>query len=163
MRSSRKLISIIVTALVLPLLLSACSSEDTNSPEAKNLAAGKAFMEQNSKKDGVITLDNGIQYKVLTEGSGKIPKLTDIVVIHSRGLHLDGTVFSDTYADGKPEEILVKHALLGWKKILPLMSVGSKWMVWLPPHMAFSNRGYEDRIAPNETLVFEMELLEIKW
>lgn len=155
---------IISLLAVLPLmLLSGCSSDDPNSPAAVNLAKGKEFLAENGKKNGVVTLESGIQYKVLKAGSGKLPKLTDVIILHSRGTHLDGSVFTDSYADGKPEEVYVKDSIVGWKKVLPLMSVGSKWMVWLPPHMAFSNRGYEDKIAPNETIVFELEVVDIKW
>lgn len=151
-------------ALVPILMFAGCSSsDDPNSPAAVNLAKGKEFLAQNGKKEGVITLDNGIEYKVLVEGGGKSPKLTDVVVVHSIGRHLDGSVFTDSYADGKPEEVLVKYAMLGWKKVLPLMSVGGKWRVWIPPHMAFSNRGVEGMIEPNETIEFDIELKGIKW
>ena len=161
-RSTNILFALVAT-LSLTWLTGCDSSPDANSPAAINLAKGKKFMEENAKKEGVITLDNGIQYKVLTDGSGKNPKLTDIVLVHSRGMHLDGSVFSDSYADGKPEEVLVKFAIPGWKKTLPLMSVGSKWKLWLPQKMGFSNRGYENIIEPNETLVYELEVVEVKW
>jgi len=151
-------------ALFILISLTGCgSSGDQTSPAAENLAKGKAFMEQNKLKDGIITLDSGIQYRVITQGRGKSPKLADVVTIHQRGKHLDGTVFSDSYKKGEPEKMLVKHMIPGWVKTLPLMSVGSKWTIYLPPHMAFSNRGAEGFVEPNETLIYEIELLGIEW
>jgi FKBP-type peptidyl-prolyl cis-trans isomerase FklB len=165
MRNSAKLTTYLLMVGLLALFsLTGCGgSNEPTGPAAENLAKGIAFMEQNSKRAGVISLDNGLQYEVITKGSGKTPKLTDFVVVHQRGKHLDGTTFSDSYKDGKPEEALVKHTIPGWKKILPMMSVGDKWIVYLPPHMAFSNRGEQGVIEPNETLIYEIELLEIKW
>ncbi len=162
--SIRRIYSLFMIALFALFTLSGCSSSaDQSGPAAENLAKGKAFMEQNRLKNGVITLENGIQYKVITNGNGKSPRLTDIVVVHHRGKHLDGTIFSDSYKDGKPEEMLVKHTIPGWIKILPLMSAGSKWIVYLPPHMAFSSRGVKGLVEPNETLIYEIELVDIKW
>jgi len=165
MKQTRKLHITLMTSILLSLLLLAgCgASDNATGPAAENLAKGKAFMEQNANQDGVISLDNGIQYRVVTAGTGKNPRLTDTIIIHSRGKHLDGTVFSDSYAEGKPEEVLLKHTILGWKKVLPLMSVGSKWIAYLPPHMAFSSRGVEGVIEPNETIIYELELIDIKW
>lgn len=165
MNKSAKLTKILFMAGLLALFsLSGCggSSEPTGIA-AENLAKGKAFMEKNGKREGVVTLDNGIEYEVTKPGSGKSPRLTDFVLIHHRGKHLDGTIFSDSFNDKIPEEMLVKHTIPGWKKTLPLMSEGSKWVIYLPPHMAFSNRGYKDVIQPNETLIYEIELVAIKW
>lgn len=169
MRNSMKLnllhrsIPVMVALLLLTLLTGCGNSADQTGPAAENLAKGKAFMEQNGAKEGIVTLESGIQYRIVTKGSGKSPKLTDLVLIRSRGKHLDGTTFSDSYAENKPEKMLVKHTILGWKKILPLMSAGSKWTVYLPTHMAFSSRGIEALIEPNETLIFEIELVSIEW
>jgi len=165
MRHSTKLTtSLFMVGLLALFSLTGCggSSEPTG-PAAVNLAKGKAFMEQNSKREGVITLDNGLQYEVITKGSGKTPKITDVVVVHQRGKHLDGTIFTDSYENGEPEEVLVKYTIPGWKKILPLMSEGDKWIVYLPPHMAYSNRGEQGIIEPNETIIYEIELLSVKW
>lgn len=162
-RSISQSTTLFMAALVTLFTLAGCSSNEPTGKAAENLAKGTAFMEKNKLRDSVITLDNGIQYEVVTKGSGKSPRLTDIVIVHSRGKHLDGTTFSDTYKEGKPEEVLVKHTIPGWKKTLPLMSVGSRWKVYLPPNMAFSNRGAEGFVEPNETLIYEIELLDIKW
>lgn len=156
--------TLFMVGLLALFTLSGCGgpSEPTG-PAAENLAKGKAFMEANAKREGVITLKNGLQYEVITKGTGKSPRLTDIVIVHQRGKHLDGTIFSDSYANGKPDEALVKFTIPGWKKILPMMSEGSKWIVYLPPHMAYSNRGEEGIIEPNETLIYEIELIKVKW
>ncbi|MDX8404213.1 MAG: FKBP-type peptidyl-prolyl cis-trans isomerase [Mariprofundaceae bacterium] len=159
----RHTLSPLMVALLMLFSLTGCGNSNQTGPAIENLAKGKAFMEQNKLKDDVVTLENGIQYRIITKGSGKFPKLADVVIIHYRGKHLDGTIFSDSYKEDKPEQILVKHAILGWKKIMPLMSVGSKWTIYLPPHMAFSNRGFEDIIEPNETLTYEIELVGIAW
>lgn len=154
----------VTVALLILMSLTGCgNSGNQTGPAAENLAKGKAFMEQNKLKEGIVVLDSGIQYGVTTKGSGKSPKLTDIVIIHSRGKHLDGTTFSDSYKENRPDKMLVKHTILGWKKILPLMSVGSKWTTYLPPHMAFSSRGAEGFVEPNETIIYEIELVSIEW
>ena len=164
MRDAIKKISIFgLTILLSATLLTGCGSNEPTGPAAENLAKGKAFMERNGQRDGVITLENGIQYEIIVKGSGKSPRLTDTVIVHQRGKHLDGTTFTDSYQDGKPEEVYVKYSIPGWKKTLPLMSAGSKWIIYLPPHMGFSNRGYENIIEPNETLIYELELIAVKW
>jgi len=153
-----------ITLLAIALLmLAGCSSQNDSGPAAENLAKGKAFMDTNKTKDGITTLPSGIQYKVLVSGDGATPVMTDSVKLHHRGMHLDGTVFDDSYKENKPGIILVKHADPGIKKILQLMPVGSKWTVYIPPHLAYSNRGIKGTIEPNETLIYEIELLEIIW
>jgi len=144
-------------------MISGCSSQGDSEAAAENLIKGKAFMEANKSRDGITTLPSGIQYKVLVNGDGGTPVMTDNVKLHHRGMHLNGTVFSDSYKKGEPGILLVKHADPGIKKILQLMSVGSKWVVYIPPHMAYSNRGIKGSIEPNETLIYEIELLEIIW
>ncbi|MFC1536922.1 FKBP-type peptidyl-prolyl cis-trans isomerase [Pseudomonadota bacterium] len=152
-------IAILTAAL---FMVAGCSQSDTG-PAAENLAKGKAFLEANKSKEGVITLPSGVQYKVIVDGDGSTPVMTDNVKLHHRGRHLDGTIFDDSYKNNKPGIILVKHADPGMKKILQLMPVGSKWIVYVPPHMAYSNRGIKGTIEPNETLIYEIELLEIIW
>ncbi|ATX80123.1 FKBP-type peptidyl-prolyl cis-trans isomerase FklB [Mariprofundus aestuarium] len=154
-------------AFVALLTLAGCgSSEQETKAEgvaAENFARGKAFLEENATKEGVITLPSGIQYKVISDNpEGKIPKLTDSVHIHIRTLLVDGTVITNTYPSGKAAEIYIKNTLGGWKKVLTKMSVGSKWIAYIPPHMAFSSRGSE-YVGPNETLICEIELVDIIW
>jgi len=153
----------ILLAIISIAMLNGCGSSEPTGPAAENLAKGKAFMEKNSQREGVIVLENGIQYEVIKEGTGKSPRITDTVLIRHTGKHLDGSVFSDSTKDEAPEEIYVKHSIPGWLKTLPLMSSGAKWIIYLPPHMAFSNRGYKKTIEPNETLIYEIELIGIKW
>ena len=156
--------TLLVVGLIALFTLSGCgNSSEPTGVAAENLAKGIAFLKENGKREGVVTMVNGIQYEIITKGTGKTPKFTDFVVLHQRGKHLDGTTFSDSYANGESEVVFIKHTIPGWKKTLPMMSVGSKWIVYLPPHMAFSNRGSEGVIEPNETVIYEIELLEIKW
>ncbi|ATX81546.1 FKBP-type peptidyl-prolyl cis-trans isomerase FklB [Mariprofundus ferrinatatus] len=130
---------------------------------AENLEKGKAFLEANASKEGVVTIDGGVQYKVITSNpEGRTPKLTDDVNIHLRMSHIDGTVINDSFGSDEPVKVYVKHAIAGWRKTLTKMTVGSRWIVYIPPHMAFSTRG-NDGVGPNETLICEIELLDIVW
>jgi len=144
-------------------MLAGCDSHSDSSPAVANLAKGNAFLETNKSKEGITTMPSGLQYKVVVSGDGKVPVLTDYVKVHHRDMHLDGTVYNDSYKDGEPGTLLVKHADPGWKEVLQKMAVGSKWLVYVPPHMAYSNRGIAGTIEPNETLIYEIELLEVLW
>jgi len=159
---------LIISALVILLGMSACSGSD-QSPEAaiatENLAKGKAFMEANKDKEGVISIDGGVQYKVVqnaADDEARRPKLADSVKVHYRSFHIDGTELHNTRAS-EPQTIEIKHAILGFRKVLPLMQVGSKWLVYIPSYLAYSSKGYKSDIAPNETLIYELELMEIIW
>jgi FKBP-type peptidyl-prolyl cis-trans isomerase FklB len=125
----------------------------------KNKKAGEDFVAQNAKKDGVVTLPSGLQYKVLKEGDGKKPTLDDKVVCNYRGALVDGTEF-DSSKD-KPVTLPVKGVIKGWREALQLMPVGSKWQLVVPPQLGYAQRGAGGRIGPNATLVFEMELISI--
>ena len=128
----------------------------------KNKAAGDAFMAANKAKPGVVTLPSGLQYKILTPGTGKTPKITDTVVCHSRGALIDGKEFHSTYKQGTPATFPVATVIKGWTEVLQLMPVGSKWQVCIPPNLAYGERGRGTDIEPNSTLVFEIELIAIK-
>jgi len=129
--------SLFMVALLALFTLAGCgNSSEPTGVAAENLAKGIAFLKENGKREGVVTMVNGIQYEIITKGDGKNPKITDFAVVHQRGKHLDGTTFSDSYENGEPEVVLVKHTIPGWKKTLPMMTVGSKWIIYLPPHMA---------------------------
>ncbi len=128
----------------------------------KNKAAGDAFMAANGAKPGVVTLPSGLQYKILTAGTGKTPKVTDTVVCHSRGALIDGKEFHSTYKQGTPATFPVATVIKGWMEVLQLMPVGSKWQVCIPPSLAYGERGRGTDIEPNSTLVFELELIAIK-
>ena len=128
----------------------------------KNLEAGQAFLEANKKKDGVIALPSGLQYKVITEGKGKQPKSTDSVVAHYRGTLINGTEFDSSYQRNEPATFPVAGVIKGWQEALPLMKEGSKWQVFIPADLAYGPRGAGAAIGPNEALIFDIELLSVK-
>jgi FKBP-type peptidyl-prolyl cis-trans isomerase FklB len=127
----------------------------------KNKKAQEAFLEDNKKKDGVITLSSGLQYKVLEEGSGASPMLTDVVKCHYKGYFAEGQVFDSSYARNEPAFFPVDRVIAGWQEALQLMKVGSKWQIFVPSYLAYGEGGYAPHIEPNKLLVFEMELLGI--
>jgi FKBP-type peptidyl-prolyl cis-trans isomerase FklB len=127
----------------------------------KNLSEGKAFLEANGKKEGVKILSSGLQYKVLAEGSGKTPKATDEVTVNYRGTLIDGTEFDSSYGRGKPLTVKVNGVIRGWSEALQLMKAGSKWQLFIPPDLAYGERGM-GRIPPNSTLIFDVELISVK-
>ena len=127
----------------------------------KNQDAGQAFLEANKKKEGVTTLPSGIQYKVLQEGNGKQPTAIDTVSVHYRGTLTDGTEFDSSYARNEPAIFQVSQVIKGWQEALPLMKEGSKWQVFIPADLAYGPRGAGGAIGPNETLIFEIELISV--
>jgi FKBP-type peptidyl-prolyl cis-trans isomerase FklB len=128
--------------------------------EAK--AAGEKFLAENKKKPGVKTLDSGIQYKVITEGKGEKPAPDSTVVAHYSGKLINGTEFDSSYKRGEPATFPLNGVIKGWQEILPMMSVGSKWEVYIPSELAYGERGAGANIGPNETLIFDIELVDIK-
>jgi len=128
----------------------------------KNLKAGETFLAENKKKDGVITLPSGLQYKVITAGNGKKPKATDTVSTQYRGTLIDGTEFDSSYKRGQPASFPVKGVIAGWTEALQLMPVGSKWQLFVPAGLAYGPRGAGQMIGPNATLIFDVELLSIQ-
>ena len=127
---------------------------------AENLAAGTAFLEANKAKQGVKVLPSGLQYKVITEGTGNTPTADDKVKTHYRGTLIDGTEFDSSYKRNKPAEFPVKGVIKGWVEALQLMKEGGKWELYIPANLAYGERG-RPGIPPNSTLVFEIELIEI--
>ena len=127
-----------------------------------NQKAGEAFLAENAKKDGVVTLPSGLQYKILKKVDGKIPSAEDTVACNYRGTLLDGIVFDSSYQTRKPELFKVGGVIPGWQEALKLMPVGSKWQLFIPPQLAYGQRGAGRDIGPNATLVFEVELVGIK-
>jgi FKBP-type peptidyl-prolyl cis-trans isomerase FklB len=128
----------------------------------ENLAAGKAFLEENAKKPGVITTESGLQYKVLATGDGKQPKESDTVTTHYKGTLIDGREFDSSYKRDKPASFPVKGVIKGWTEALQLMHVGDKWQLFIPSELAYGESKRSELIQPNSTLVFEIELLAIK-
>ena len=128
----------------------------------KNKKEGEAFLAENMKKEDVKTLPSGLQYKVIKEGDGKTPKITDTVTVHYRGTLVDGTEFDSSYTRGQPATFPVKGVIAGLTEALQLMKVGSKWQLFIPSNLAYGERGAGDDIGPNATLIFEVELVSIK-
>ena len=128
----------------------------------KNRESGKAFLESNAKKEGVKTVQSGLQYKVLTEGDGEPPKATDTVTVHYRGTLLDGTEFDSSYSRNQPATFALNRVIPGWTEGLQLMKPGAKHMLFIPPELAYGERGAGAQIGPDSTLIFEVELLEVK-
>jgi len=127
----------------------------------KNKAEGEKFLAENAKKEGVKTTDSGLQYEVIKQGDGAMPKATDQVKVHYRGTLLDGTEFDSSYSRGQPVTFPLNGVIKGWTEGLQLMKVGSKYRFWLPASLAYGEQGAGDKIAPNATLIFEVELLDI--
>ena len=127
---------------------------------ATNKKAGDAFMADNAKKEGVVSLPSGLQYKIITAGTGKKPTDADTVVCHYRGTLIDGKEFDSSYG-GMPATFGVKEVIPGFREAVKLMPVGSKWQIVIPPTLAYGEGG-AGMIEPNSTLVFEIELLSIK-
>jgi len=128
---------------------------------AKNLSESKTFLTENGKKEGIKTLPSGLEYKVVTEGSGKMPKAEDTVTVHYKGTLIDGTEFDSSYKRGQPATFQVKGVIKGWTEALQLMKEGSKWQLFVPPELGYGERSMGP-IPPNSTLIFEVELLTIK-
>jgi FKBP-type peptidyl-prolyl cis-trans isomerase FklB len=128
----------------------------------KNVAAGQAFLDANAKKQGVTRLPSGLQYEVLKAGAGPKPKANDTVVVHYRGTLIDGKEFDSSYSRGEPTPLRLDGVIKGWQEAVTLMPVGSKWKIFVPPALGYGERGAGRDIGPNATLVFEIELLEIK-
>ncbi|MBI1732848.1 MAG: FKBP-type peptidyl-prolyl cis-trans isomerase [Gammaproteobacteria bacterium] len=128
----------------------------------KNAAAGQAYLDANAQKEGVTRLPSGLQYQILKTGSGPKPKSTDSVVVHYRGTLIDGTEFDSSYSRGEPTPLRLDGVIKGWQEAVSLMPVGSMWKIFVPPALGYGERGAGRSIGPNATLIFEIELLEIK-
>ena len=123
--------------------------------------AGEAFLAENATKEGIQTTDSGLQYRIVEEGSGPTPTISDTVRCHYAGTLIDGTEFDSSYKRGQPAEFPVSGVIAGWTEALQMMPAGSKWEVFLPSEIAYGSRGAGGAIGPNETLVFTIELLDI--
>jgi FKBP-type peptidyl-prolyl cis-trans isomerase FklB len=127
-----------------------------------NLKEGEAFLAKNKSQTGVMTTASGLQYKVLTEGNGKSPGKEDTVTAHYRGTLINGTEFDSSHKRGQPANFPVSGVIPGWTEALQMMKTGAKWMVWIPSSLAYGERGAGPVIGPNATLIFEIELLDVK-
>lgn len=122
---------------------------------------GAAFLAENAKREGVISLESGLQYEVLTEGNGQIPTINDKITAHYHGTLIDGTVFDSSVDRGEPASFPVNGVIAGWTEALQIMPVGSKWKLYVPSDLAYGERGAGQIIGPYSTLIFEVELLSI--
>ncbi len=127
-----------------------------------NKTAGEQFLATNKTRQGVVTLADGLQYEVLTAGTGAKPKATDKVLVHYHGTLIDGTVFDSSVDRGEPIAFPLNGVIPGWTEVLQLMPIGSKWRVFIPYQLAYGERGAGGTIQPYSTLIFDIELLEIQ-
>ena len=127
----------------------------------KNQEIGKAFLAENKKLDGIKTTASGLQYRVITAGSGASPKTSDTVTVHYRGTLIDGHEFDSSYKREQPATFPLKGVIKGWQEALPMMKQGGKWEIFVPSDLAYGPKGAGGAIGPNETLIFEIELLKV--
>lgn len=132
-----------------------------NDKAAANLKTGQDFLAGNKEKTGVTELPSGLQYEVITEGTGAKPLAIQTVTCHYHGTLIDGTVFDSSVKRGQPASFPLNMVIKGWTEGLQLMAVGSKWRFFIPPHLGYGERQVSAQIGPNSTLVFEVELLGI--
>lgn len=149
------------TIMELQKRIMAAREKELKGKAAKNLEEGKKFLAENQKKDAVKTLPSGLQYRIIKEGIGPMPKASDSVTVHYRGTLIDGNEFDSSYKRGQPATFRVDGVIRGWMEALQLMKAGSKWELFIPPDLAYGERGMGP-IPPNSTLTFEVELLAVK-
>ena len=127
-----------------------------------NKEKGEKFLKENKAKQGIVTLESGLQYKILKKGTGASPKATDSVKCHYKGTTIDGKEFDSSYKRGQPATLALNRVIKGWTEGLQLMKEGGKWQFFIPSELAYGNRGAGQNIGPNEVLIFEVELLGIE-
>jgi len=130
--------------------------------ENDNLNAGEAFLAENGKRENVVTLSSGLQYEVIKQGDGPKPLASNTVTCHYHGTTIKGEVFDSSVRRGQPASFTLNAVIKGWTEALQLMPVGSKWKLYIPPHLAYGNRGVSREIGPNSTLIFEVELISFR-
>lgn len=160
--------STLLMLLLLPLSVMAAtppkeSTPPTIQPSAeKNLMEANAYLEKNKQKSGVTTTSSGLQYEVIKSGSGTSPGPTDLATVHYKGTLIDGTQFDSSYDRGAPNTFPVNAVIPGWTEALQLMTPGSKWILTIPPKLAYGTRGAGPKIGPNAALIFEVELISVQ-
>ena len=140
----------------------AAATQQREEQARKNLAEGEAFLAANAEKEGVVTLPSGLQYQVLSEGEGDPPAATDTVTVQYRGALIDGTEFDSSYGRGEPTTFPLNRVIPGWTEGLQLMRPGATYRLFVPPELAYGERGAGSKIGPNSALVFEIELLSVQ-
>ena len=136
--------------------------EESAKKGISNIEDGRKFLEKNKTEEGVITTESGLQYKVITSGSGISPINSDTVKVHYTGMLLDGKVFDSSVERGEPAEFVVDGVIAGWTEALKLMKTGDKWKLFIPSDLAYGPQQRSEDITPNSTLIFEVELLDVK-
>lgn len=139
----------------------ALQAQERAAARQKNLQAGEDFLAENARRDDVVSLPSGMQYRVLEPGSGKQPAATDTVTVHYRGTLIDGTEFDSSYSRNKPATFRADRVIEGWQEALQLMQEGAKWELFIPARLAYGDKG-AGKIQPDSTLVFEVHLIEVK-
>ena len=136
--------------------------EERKAAAERNKTEGEAFLAENKNKEGIVTLESGLQYKVIKEGTGATPKPTDSVVAHYRGTLIDGKEFDSSHKRGQPATFPVRGVIKGWQEALQKMKAGAQWQIFVPSELGYGARGAGADIGPNAALIFDIELLEIK-
>ena len=129
---------------------------------ADNLKAGQDFLAENAKRENVVELPGGLQYEIIKQGDGPKPSAHNTVTCHYHGTTIKGEVFDSSVRRGQPASFPLNAVIKGWTEALQLMPVGSKWKLYIPPHLAYGNRGVSREIGPNSTLIFEVELISFR-
>jgi FKBP-type peptidyl-prolyl cis-trans isomerase FklB len=137
-------------------------AEEFKSLSEKNKKEGAQFLKSNKDKKGVKTTKSGLQYKVIKSGKGKAPKASDTVTVNYKGTLIDGTVFDSTDKTGKPVSFKLNEVIKGWTEVLQKMKPGAHWKVYIPPELAYGERGIGGPIGPNATLIFDIHLVSVK-
>jgi len=127
----------------------------------QNQTDGRKFLDENRKKEGVVQTESGLQYKVITKGVGQKPAPGANVKVHYRGTLINGKEFDSSYGRGEPASISLQNVIPGWQEAVPMMTIGSKWEIYVPSELGYGSRSAGPDITPNSTLIFEIELIEI--
>jgi FKBP-type peptidyl-prolyl cis-trans isomerase FklB len=130
--------------------------------ENDNMKTGEEFLAENAKKEGVVSLPSGLQYEIITMGIGEKPSAHNTVTCHYHGTVISGEIFDSSVQRGQPASFPLNAVIKGWTEALQLMPVGSKWRLFLPPHLAYGSRQVSKVIGPNSTLIFEVELISFR-
>lgn len=146
----------IAAVLAMGMLATSSFAAATTAP------TGEAFLQTNKTQPGIKSFPDGLQYKIIKQGNGPIPKATDTVTVHYRGKLIDGTEFDSSYKHGGPVDFTVNQVIPGWIEALTHMPAGSKWVLYIPANLAYGEQGAPPAIGPNETLIFDVELLKVK-
>lgn len=142
-------------------LLNTYFQEKQKAESQKAISEGKAFLEENAKKEGVVTTKSGLQYEILTEGTGKQPKATDTVRCHYEGSLINGSVFDSSYKRGEPAEFGLSQVIPGWTEGVQLMKEGAKYRFYIPYLLGYGENGAGSSIPPYSTLIFDVELIKV--